>query len=327
MRPHGVHARILRCLVSAMICRITALSLVMALTACKTSDAGADVLQVGPSQRLKLPSEAAAVARPGDTIQIAPGNYTDCAVWRTNNIVIEAPGSGATLAGKSCSGKGIFVTVGNDITVRNLTFARAAVPDRNGAGIRAEGRNLTVERSRFIDNENGILASAGPGSTIRIVDSEFRGNGKCDPACAHGIYVNAIDLLDVERSRFADQHVGHHIKSRARSTRLVNNEITDGADGNSSYLVDLPNGGDLLMEGNRLHKGRHSENAGTAVAIGLEGVSNATHSLVVRDNEVTSDLPEPTVFVRNRTTTPATLTGNRLHGQITPLDGLGSVTP
>ena len=63
------------------------------------------------------------------------------------------------LSDKSCGGKAIFITLGSDITIRNLTFARARVPDRNGAGIRAEGRNLTVEHSRFIDNENGILAA------------------------------------------------------------------------------------------------------------------------------------------------------------------------
>jgi pectate lyase len=70
------------------------------------------------------------------------------------------------LTGKTCVGKGIFVIDGSDITVRNITFMRAAVPDRNGAGIRAEGRNLTVEKSRFIDNENGILANGNSANTI-----------------------------------------------------------------------------------------------------------------------------------------------------------------
>ena len=78
---------------------------------------------------------------------------------------------------------------------------------------------------------------------IRIVDSEFRGNGKCEAACAHGIYINGIDRLDIEHSRFLDQHVGHHIKSRARSTVLIDNDIADGSSGDSSYLIDIPNGG------------------------------------------------------------------------------------
>jgi hypothetical protein len=306
---------------------LTAFSVIMLLTACTTGPGGGNVLEVGPSHHLKLPSQAAAVASSGDIVRIDAGEYSDCAVWRTNRLTIEATGDGAVLADKSCAGKGIFVIDGNDITVRNIIFTRAAVPDQNGAGIRAEGRNLPVEHSRFIDNENGILANPIPGSTIRILDSEFRGNGKCVPTCAHGIYVNAVDRLDIEHSRFFDQHVGHHIKSRARSTVLIDNDIADGANGNSSYLVDIPNGGDLLMQGNRLQKGKMSENTGTAVPIGEEGVSNPTHELTIRDNEFTSDLPGTTVFVRNRTDTPATLSGNQLHGLVTPLVGPGTVSP
>jgi Right handed beta helix region len=304
---------------------IATFGVIALLSACAAG--GGNVLEVGPTQRLKLPSQAAAAAGSGATIRIAPGDYTDCAVWHGNNLTIEATGEGAEIADKTCAGKGIFVIDGNDITVRNITFARAAVPDRNGAGIRAEGRNLTIEHSKFIDNEDGILASTVPGSTIRIVDSDFRGNGKCEGQCAHGIYVNGIDRLDIEHSRFVDQHVGHHIKSRARSTVLIDNDIGDGPNGNSSYLVDIPNGGDVLIQGNRLQKGKLAENRGTAVPIGEEGVKNPTHELIIRDNSFVSDLPEQTVFVRNATSTPAALSGNHLQGHVTPLVGPGTVSP
>ncbi len=122
------------------------------VVACAADQGSASVIDVGPTQRLRLPSQAAAIARTGDTIRIAPGEYTDCAIWRASGLTIEGTGPGATIAGKSCAGKGIFIIDGNDVTVRNLTFAYAAVADRNGAGIRAEGHNLTVENSHFIDN-------------------------------------------------------------------------------------------------------------------------------------------------------------------------------
>jgi hypothetical protein len=288
---------------------------------------GPNVLEVGPTARFKLPSEAAARARSGDTIHIAPSDYTDCAVIRASGLTIEATGEGATIGDKSCAGKGIFVIDGNDVTVRNITFQHAAVQDQNGAGIRAEGRNLTIARCKFIDNENGILANPAHGSTIRILDSDFSGNGKCEGACAHGIYIGVIDRLEIAHSRFIDQHVGHHIKSRARTTVLIDNDVADGPDGNSSYLIDIPNGGDVLIQGNRLQKGKMSENTGTAVPIGEEGVTNPTNELVIRDNTFVSDLPNETVFVRNGTTTPAMLSGNHLQGRITPLTGPGSVTP
>lgn len=303
-----------------------ALGLVALLTVC-VGPANGNVLEVGATQRLKLPSEAAAVAKPGDIIRIAPGTYADCAIWRTDSLTIEATGNGAVLADRTCAGKGIFIVTGSNVTVRNLTFARAAVPDRNGAGILAAGHNLTVENSSFIGNENGILAAGVSGSVIRIVDSLFQGNGRCDPTCAHGVYAGAIDQLEIEHSRFIDQHVGHHIKSRARATVLIGNDIADGPNGNSSYLVDLPNGGDLLMLDNRLQKGPRSANPATVVAIGFEGAANLTRSLVVRGNTVISDLSVPTVFVSNRTNTPAILTGNHLQGRIKPLQGPGSVNP
>lgn len=297
------------------------------VVACTADQGSASVIDVGPAQRLKLPSQAAAIARQGDTIRIAPGEYIDCAVWRASGLTIEATGAGAIITGKSCAGKGIFIIDGNNVTVRNLTFAHAAVPDRNGAGIRVEGHNLTIENSHFIENENGVLAAIIAGGTIRILDSEFRGNGKCDPQCAHGIYVNQIELLYIEHSRFLNQHQGHHIKSRALRTVLIGNDIADGPTGNSSYLVDISNGGDLLMQDNTMEKGPHSENDDTAVAIGAEGAKNPTNELVIRGNTFTNDMARPTTFVHNRTATPAVLSGNHLHGAVTPLVGPGSVSP
>ncbi len=47
---------------------------------------------------------------------------------------------------------------GSNVTVRDLTLSHASVPDQNGAGIRAEGTNLTVTRVHLIDNQDGILA-------------------------------------------------------------------------------------------------------------------------------------------------------------------------
>lgn len=307
--------------------RSTAAFVILLASACAPPISAGNVLEVGPSQRLKQPSDAARVAQAGDTIRIAPGTYTDCAIWGASSLTIAGAGPGTVLADKTCAGKAIFVIAGSDVTVRNLTFTRATVADHNGAGIRAEGRNLTVQDSRFIDNENGILAAPIPGSTIRIINSEFRGNGKCEPQCAHGIYINAVDHLIVSHSRFFDQHVGHHLKSRALHTAVIDNEIADGPDGNSSYLIDIPNGGDVLIQGNRMQKGPKSENRDTAVAIGFEGVKHPTDQIIIRDNTFTSDLPMQTSFVHNRTTTPATLSGNHLQGRVTPLLGLGTVSP
>jgi hypothetical protein len=287
--------------------------------------ADARTLAVGADQELKLPSAAAAVARDGDTIVIAAGEYFDCAVWRANHLTIEGKGTDVVITDKACEGKGLFIARGNDMTIRNLTFTRARVPDGNAAGIRAEGVNLRVEHSRFVNNENGILANPSPGSTITIVDSEFIRNGKCDPNCAHGIYTGEIALLHIEHSKFLETKVGHHIKSRALRTELIGNEISDGETGTSSYLVDIPNGGSLVMTDNVMEKGPHSSNQATAVSIGAEGVSHRTAELTISGNKFTNDEDRETVFIRNMTATEAALSGNSFKGKVKPLSGDGTV--
>lgn len=284
-------------------------------------------LDVGPTRTLKRPSQAAMVAAPGDVVRIGPGVYRDCAVWYPSHLTIEAAGPGVRLVGKTCADKGIFVIQGDDVTVRGLSFEKASVVWHNGAGIRFGGNNLTIEGSRFINNENGILAGGGPHSTLRIVNSTFIGNGVCNGPCAHGVYAGQpMLLLDVEHCVFRDTHVGHHIKSRALNTVIRDNRIEDGPDGNSSYLIDIPNGGNVLIEGNVMEKGPASENRGTAISIGAEGVKNPTHTLIVQHNLFRNDTGMTTVFVRNITAAPAILRDNHFTGSVTPLLGAGRVT-
>lgn len=301
--------------------RIVGLALLLLLLCPPVS---AKTLEVGPAHQLKAPSQAAAIASAGDIIEIEPGEYFDCAVWSANGLTIEGRGTGAIITDKTCEGKALFVTRGNDITIRNLTFTRARVPDANGAGIRVEGKNPTIERSRFIDNENGILAGDSPDSRISISGSEFVRNGKCAPDCSHGIYVGRVALLRVKGSKFSETRQGHHIKSRALRTELVGNEIQDGNNGTSSYLVEIPNGGSLVMEGNVLEKGPNSENHTAAIMIGAEGVTQPTRELSFTDNTFTNDGVQ-TIFVKNLTATQAVLRGNTLRGKATPLSGDGIV--
>jgi len=298
-------------------------TLLLTGTACA---AHARVLLVGPQRAIRLPSQAAAIAHDGDRIVIDAGTYRDCAFWAASNLVIEGRAPGVTIGGRVCFERGIFIFVGNNTTVRNLAFAGARGLWHTAAGILQEGNNLLVENSRFEDNENGILAGGGPASRIRVVNSRFRGNGSCLGACAHGIYAGArIASLEIERCHFLDTRTAHHIKSRARSTIVRDSDIADGDSGTSSYLIDVPNGGNTLIQHNTLHKGPNSDNPEVAIAIGEEGVKNDTSSIVVRDNSFASALPDPTVFVRNNTTAPAILSGNRLEGRVAPLTGPGSV--
>jgi len=288
--------------------------------------ATARVLQVGETREFKTPSEAIRAARDGDRVVIDAGEYFDCAVVAASNLTIEgaAPDGGAVLTDKTCQGKALLVTTGNDITLRNLTLTRARVPDMNGAGIRAEGINLTIERVKFVNNQNGILAAPNPQSTIIIRDSEFLRNGNCSP-CAHGIYVNALKLLRVERSKFADTRQAHHLKSRAARTEVIGCEMRDGDTGTASYHIDIPNGGSVVVRDTTMQKGPKSENRTGAIVIGAEGVNQPTREITIENNTMINTGSYQTFMVVNLTATEARLKGNKLTGQVQPLKGDGEV--
>jgi Right handed beta helix region len=298
---------------------------VLILTGIATaSPSRGDTLKVGPNQTYKAPSAAAAVAKNGDQIEIEPGQYFDCAVWNADNLVIEGSGPGVVITDKTCMGKGLFVIEGNNTTVRNLTLTRARVPDMNGAGIRLDKGSLTVDGVKFVDNQNGILGGV-PGTTVTIRNSDFDRNGFCGGACAHGIYIGDVDLLRVENSRFSNTRQAHSIKSRAVRTEVVGSTIVDGPEGTSSYLIEAPNGGALIVRDNTLEKGPKSENHKAAIAIGAEGVTRPTPEISVTNNNFRNDGDYETALVWNLTATRATLKGNKLAGSVIPLSGDGSV--
>jgi hypothetical protein len=281
-------------------------------------------LTVGPGHAFKVPSQAAAVAKAGDVVRIEAGTYADCAVWRAPGLTIEASGGAVRITGPTCDNKGLFVVEANDVTVRGITFAGAVDSFNNGAGIRGLGDNLTVEGSRFLDNQNGILTAGGPDSVVRVTNSVFFGNGACIEQCAHGIYAGTANrLLDIEHCVFANTRTAHHIKSRARNTIVENSTIEDGPDGTASYLIDVPNGGNVLIDGNEMEKGPKSENREVAISIGVEGVTNPTQVLIIRDNRFRNDIGGPTIFVRNSTGTPAQVQDNQMTGPVMVLRGAG----
>ncbi|HTZ72004.1 MAG TPA: right-handed parallel beta-helix repeat-containing protein [Acetobacteraceae bacterium] len=290
--------------------------------------ARADTLNAGPGKRYASPSAAIKDAEPGDTVAIYPGQYFDCATVRTPRLTIEGVGNAAdvVLTDKTCDGKAILVLDAPDITVRNLTLTRARVTDNNGAGIRMEGGSLTVEGVRFINDQDGILTAANPAWVLKVSNSLFERNGVCRDYCSHAIYAGEIGQVIVRNSVFRATRDGHNIKSRAARTEVIGNTIEDGPDGTSSYLIEAPNGGSLIVRNNTLEKGPHATNTTCAIMIGSEGVDKPTPEIDIEGNDFTNDMVgKKTFFVDNVTATEAILRGNHLHGKVQALEGDGSV--
>jgi hypothetical protein len=242
-----------------------------------------------PQVRLLRPggfAAAATSANSGDTLILAPGTYKECASIRASNITIKAerPGT-AIFDGVSCDGKAILVLRGNRVVIDGLVFKNATVRDRNGAGIRGEGQGLVVRRSSFLNNENGILYSISTPGTVVIEDSLFDGNGTCEGGgCAHGIYINQVTQLIVRRSTFLNTHIGHHLKSRALSTLVENCMFDEGPRGNSSYQIELPNGGALVARGNLIIKGPRTDNGTAFIAFAMEGIKHPSPPPLIEGN-------------------------------------------
>jgi hypothetical protein len=240
--------------------------------------------RVGPGRELAVPSAAAAVARDGDTVLIDAGTYSgDVATWTQDDLTLRGDGGRAHLLadGNDAQGKAVWVIAGDRVTVDRVELSGAAVPDRNGAGIRHEGTDLTVTRSWFHDNEMGILTGADPDSDVVVTRSRFFRNGAGD-GLSHSLYVGAVRSLSVSGSWFADVDRGHHVKSRAARTTVVASRISDG-DSTASYSIDLPNGGRSLVAGNVVVQGPRSENS-ALVSYGAEGLTQPSRTLWVVNN-------------------------------------------
>ncbi|MGH8645852.1 MAG: right-handed parallel beta-helix repeat-containing protein, partial [Gammaproteobacteria bacterium] len=115
----------------------------------------AAVLEVGPGKKYAKPSEAANAAGDGDVIEIMAGTYMyDVAIWAQNDLTIRGVGGRAHLQadGAAAGEKAIWVIEGDNVTIENIEFSGARVRDRNGAGIRQEGTNVTIRNCYFHHN-------------------------------------------------------------------------------------------------------------------------------------------------------------------------------
>src|SRR5271166_4793843 len=221
--------------------------LVVLLAVCG-DPATARTLDVGPGRTYASPSDAAAAAADGDAVTITPGTYFDCAIWRANGLTIAGTGPDVLMTDKACAGKAAFVIQGDGVTIRGLSFMRVRVPDGNGAGIRSEARDLTVEDSRFVDNQVAILAG-NQGGSLRISGCNFTANGagtREQPIQA--VLAGALGLLRIAHSVFRDGRRGGYVESSALRTELIGNLLSEGG-GMTGPLVSV-NGGALVLDAN-----------------------------------------------------------------------------
>ena len=284
-------------------------------------------LSVGPERILKRPSDAARIAKNGDTVVIDAGIYSgDVAVWRQHRLTLRGSGERAHLQafGKSAEGKAIWVIKGNNVVVENIEFSGATVAHLNGAGIRFEGTHLTVRNVHFHDNQMGILTGSNPRSDILIEGSEFNDNTvdfRRHGKLGHNIYIGSIRRFTLRNSYVHDAKTGHNVKSRARENYLLYNRITD-EHGASSYLIDLPNGGNAFIIGNLLRQSPGSSNWTAIAYAGEQNRDNPGQTLYAVNNTFVNDRTKG-VFIHNHSKADVLSINNLLVGSVIALNGPG----
>lgn len=187
-------------------------------------------------------------------------------------------------------GKGLIVCagVGKTYVVENLELTGARVIDLNGAGVRGDGAaEITVRNCNIHDNENGVLSIA---AVQRYYGNTFKDNGN-SAGNAHGVYVNSTSVNEVtaEGNTFYGARNGNQFKSRAKRTIFQRNLVAELA-ATGSWQVDLPNGGDALIEKNVIEQGPNAANR-NMVSYGPEGIpaDGRINSLALRDNIIIND--------------------------------------
>jgi hypothetical protein len=305
------------------------------------SSAKAATLTMGAGQTYDTLSAAVSAANAGDTINVLAGTYVDQTASINKALTIQGIGSVifTQSADTELSNLKGFLVINASATIAGLTFQNASISNANGgnaAGIRFQSGDLVVRDSRFIGNQDGILATPnvlGTGS-ITVANSFFSFNGQATGPLAgfeHAIYAGYLSVLTVTDSVFEGTQVGHDIKSRAATSVITGNTLDDGVSGTTSYAAQFANGGAVTFTGNTVNQGPNTQNS-AMIAYGDEGLGDGPNSLLISNNSF-SNIDHNSLAVNNFTTSvtadiscnsftgvaqistgPATLSGNTVNG-------------
>ena len=243
------------------------------------------------------------------------GTYVNDFATVTTKITIEGVGGMAEFVANEPppNEKGIL-TVDNDVTVENCGFSGCAISDAeggNGAGIRYEGGQMTLENDSFENNQNGILGAPSIGgltNTVTVDHCLFLDNGS-GTGSTHNFYMGNVTQVTFTNNISEGAVVGHEFKSRAYSNDIENNVFADGPTGDASYEIDLPDGGADTVSGNVIEKGPDGINE-AMVHFGGEGIPYAGSSLLVFDNQFVNEFGAAAVAVLNQTAISVDIAGN-----------------
>lgn len=296
------------------------------------------VLTVGIGETFATIDDAVAAAQSGDTIAVDAGTYTERDLTITQDLSLVAVGGTVDIVASDTMlyggnvGKGLIV-VGDtgstpNVTIQGFDFSGARSAQSNGAGIRYQSGNLTLINDSFHNNQDGLLATpfVTNSGTVTVEASTFDHNGAGDGQ-SHNMYIGYVKQFTVQDSISEEAVVGHLVKSRAYNNTIVNNQLFDGPTYGSSYAIDLPDGGNAIIQGNTIEKGPNSWTR-TMIHIG-GGEDQHIGAVSITGNTFINDYGAAAInIVSNQEIVPVVISGNSLAGQpgMNWLAGVGSWT-
>ncbi len=239
-------------------------------------------------------------------LQLPAGIYSTAMAIRANNVTIEGVGH-VILQRAAVAGKGMILAQGNNLTVRNIECRHISVPSKNGACVRLEGRGLTLEHVYFHNSQTGLLETAKEHGHIWIRHSRFENLTK--DARAHSLYLNSHSLYLSDSVIIGNRHQ-HSLKSRGPLT-VIERSIISSLSAAGSRLIDLSNGGELLIQQSILQQGPHAVN-NQAIGFGLEGLQHSTNNIKLTDNILLLERPSSNILLHSGTTQPLVQLENNL---------------
>ena len=213
------------------------IGLFAALVFAGTAQAKTITLVPGPDAQEDIQT-ALLDAKPGDTVQLAPGRYEliDGLSLDVDEITIKGAGPQDTILsfkGQKGAGEGLLIT-SDRVTVRDL-----AVEDSRGDGIKSKGAdqisfiNVRVEWTQGPSEKNGAYGVYPVASTNVLIDRvTVRG------ASDAGIYVGQSKTIIVKNSRAEFNVAGIEIENSINAD-VFDNIATHNAGG--ILVFDLPN--------------------------------------------------------------------------------------
>ena len=252
------------------------------------------VLTVGTGGEFNSISDAVAASHDGDVIKVQAGTYTDDCLTVNSRVTIEGVGGMVHLLGTQTppNGKGL-ITASADLTIENFELSGAAdqwsPTDGNISAIRDQSGNLVVENCYIHDNQEGILAGDDLNGSVVIDHTEIANNGS--DGLTHNVYINNVGRVVLSNSYIHDALFGGtEFRSRGPNTTIINNRIFDNQS-EANYIIDVPSGGNVVIQDNVLQKTATPDNDalidwGGSVVVPFHDSSSLdlTNNVIVNDD-------------------------------------------